>query len=199
MSVVVARMVHMSESVVDLVQRSIAALWDTARALGSDESAVERLAGLVDSIGELEAQLAGLRLHLLNEARLSAADRVVDGVRQSVRITPAQATAALRLAQDLGDRFPLIAAALNEGVISLPQADAIVTGLRKIPSRLTRAQLVECQELILAHVETLGPSELRTLASRLSEVVDPDRSDADEAKRLAREEAAAHRDRFLRL
>lgn len=48
-------MVHMSESVVDLVQRSIAALWDTARALGSDESAVERLAGLVDSIGEFEA------------------------------------------------------------------------------------------------------------------------------------------------
>ena len=192
-------MVHMSESVVDLVQRSIAALWDAAGSLGADDAAVERLAGLVDSIGEFEAQLAGLRLHLLNEARLSAADRVVEGVRQSVRITPAQATAALRLAQDLGDRFPLIAAALNEGVISLPQADAIVTGLRKLPSRLTRAQLVECQELILAHVETLGPSELRTLASRLSEVVDPDRSDADEAKRLAREEAAAHRDRFLRL
>ncbi|HRA04657.1 MAG TPA: hypothetical protein PK963_04690, partial [Arachnia sp.] len=78
----------MSETVADLVQRSIAALWDAAAALGSDESAVERLAVLVDSIGEFEAQLAGLRLHLLNEARLSAADRVIEGVRQSVRTTP---------------------------------------------------------------------------------------------------------------
>ena len=39
----------------------------------------------------------------------------------------------LRLAQDLYDRFPLIGAALNDGTISLPQADAIVSGLRKLP------------------------------------------------------------------
>ncbi|MHA6523667.1 HNH endonuclease signature motif containing protein [Tessaracoccus sp. G1721] len=189
----------MSESAMDLVQRSIAALWDAARTLGTDKVAVKRLAGLVESIGEFEAQLAGLRLHLLHEARLSAADRVVEGVRQSVRTTPAQATAALRLAEDLGERFPLIAAALSHGVVSLPQADAIVSGLRKLPARLTRAELVECQELILAHVDTLGPSELRILASRLTEVVDPDRADADDATRLAREERAAHRDRFLHL
>ncbi|WP_220489459.1 FadR/GntR family transcriptional regulator, partial [Tessaracoccus sp. MC1679] len=42
-------------------------------------------------------------------------------------------------------------------------------------------------------------SELRTLASRMAEIIDPDRADADEAKRLAREERAAHRNRFLRL
>ena len=199
LSVAVARMIHMSETVVDLGQRYLAALWDAAAALGSDAVAVERLAALVDSIGEFEAQLAGLRLHLLHEARLSAADRVVEGVRQSVRTTPSQATAALRLATDLGDRFGLIAAALSEGVVSLPQAEAIVAGLKKLPSRLTRGELVECQELILAHVDTLGPSELRILASRLTEVIDPDRADADDATRLAREERAAQRDRFLQL
>ena len=189
----------MSEAVVDLGQRYLAALWDAAVALGTDKVAVERLAGLVESIGEFEAQLAGLRLHLLNEARLSAADRVVEGVRQSVRHTPAQATAALKLARDLGERFSLIAAALNEGTISLPQADAIVAGLKKLPAHLTRAELVECQELILVHVDTLGPSELRILASRLTEVIDPDRADADDATRLAREERGAHRDRFFQL
>ena len=189
----------MSETVADLGQRYIAALWDAAGALGADEAAVQRLAGLVESIGEAEAQLAGLRLHLLHEAKLSAVDAVLEGVRLSVRTTPAQATAALKLADDLGDRFPLIGAALNDGVVSLAQAEAIVAGLRKLPARLTRAQLVECQELILAHVDTLGPTELRVLAARLVEVIDPDRSDADDAKRLAREEAAARRDRFLRL
>ncbi|MHA6526042.1 HNH endonuclease signature motif containing protein [Tessaracoccus sp. G1721] len=189
----------MSETVVDLGQRYLAALWDAAAALGTDAAAVQRLAGLVDSIGEFEAQLAGLRLHLLHEARLSAADAVIEGVRQSVRTTPAQATATLRLASDLGDRFPLIGAALNDGEISVAQADAIITGLRKLPVHLSRAQLVECQELILAHATTLGPTELRLLASRLTEVVDPDRADADDARRLAREEAAARRNRFLRL
>ncbi|HSO69116.1 MAG TPA: DUF222 domain-containing protein [Arachnia sp.] len=189
----------MSETVVDLGQRFIAALWGAAGSLGMDETAMQRLAGLVEMLAEAEAQLAGLRLHLLHEARVSAADAVMEGVRQSVRTTPAQATATLRLASDLGDRFPLVGAALNEGVVSLVQAEAIVAGLRKLPSRLTREQLVECQELILTHVDTLGPAELRILAARLVEVIDPDRSDVDDAKRLAREEAAAHRDRFLRL
>ena len=189
----------MSETVGDLVQRSIAALWGAAGSLGADETAVQRLGGLVELLAEAEAQLAGLRLHLLHEAQLGGAAAVVEEVRQSVRTTPAQATATLRLAADLGDRFGLIAAALNEGVVSLAQAEAIVAGLRKLPARLTRAQLVECQELILAHVDTLGPGELRVLAARLAEVVDPDRSDADDAKRLAREQRIAHRDRFLRL
>ncbi|MHA6524897.1 HNH endonuclease [Tessaracoccus sp. G1721] len=189
----------MSDTVVDLGQRYLAALWDAAASLGSDTAAVERLAGLVDSIGEIEAQLAGLRLHLLHEAKLSAADRVVEGVRQSVRTTPAQATATLRLAQDLGDRFELIGDALNQGRISPAQAEAIVTGLKKLPTHLTRTEMLHCQELILAHVDTLGPTELRILASRLTEVIDPDRADADDATRLAREERAAHRNRFLHL
>src|SRR5699024_9689869 len=126
-------------------------------------------------------------------------DQVIDGVRQSVRRTPAQATAAIRLAADVGDRFPLIGAALNEGSISLAQAEAIVAGLRKLPPRLSRAEIVECQKEVLAHVGTLGPSELRILASRLVEVIDPEGAEADEAKRLAREEASAHRSRFVRL
>ena len=92
----------MSEELVDLGQRYFAALWDAAGSLGSDATAAERLAGLVEVVGEAEAQLAGFRLHLLNEARLSAADAVMEGVRQSVRTTSAQATAALRLSADLG-------------------------------------------------------------------------------------------------
>ena len=99
----------MSETVVDLGQWYIAALWGAAGSLGADEVAVQRLAGLVESVSEAEAQLAGL--HLLHEAKLSAADAVLEGVRLSVRTTPAQATAAPKLADDLGDRFPLIGAA----------------------------------------------------------------------------------------
>lgn len=183
----------------ELMQQGIAALWDAAGSLRTDSPAAERLATMVHTVTEAEAQLAGLRLHLLHEARLSAADAVVDEVRQSVRTTTAQATASLKLALDLGERFPLIAGALSDGVISLAQAEAIVSGLRKLPGRLTQADLVECQRSILEHVDTLGPAELRELAARLAEVIDPDLADADEAKRLAAEERAARRGRFLRL
>ena len=183
----------------DLGQRYIAALWEAASTLGTDSTATEKLAGMVAAVSEAEAQLVGLRLHLLHEACLVGADDVVSDVRQSVRTTASQATASLKLAADLAERFPLIAAALNHGTISLSQADAIVTGLRKLPGRLTRSDLAQCQESILAHVDTLGPSELRTLASRLLEIIDPEHAEADEAKRLAAEERSAHRDRFVRL
>lgn len=184
----------------DLGQRYTAALWEAARSLtlGSDTGG-HQLAGLVEDITQVEAQLAGLRLHLLHEARLTAADAVLDQTRHSVRTSAAEASAALRLSQELGDRFALIAAALNDGTISLPQADAIVAGLRKLPARLSKTDLIRCQESILAHTDTLGPSELRVLAARLWEVIDPDTAEAEQAQRLAAEERAAHRNRYLRL
>ncbi len=184
----------------EMGQRYIAALWDTAHSLDADSAAAaERLGGLVDSIAEAEAQLAGLRMHLLHEARLSAADGVIDAVKQSVRTTPAQAAGALKLSLDLGERFPLIATALQEGRISVPQADAIVTVLRKLPTRFTRDEVRRCEESILDQADTLGPGELRTLTQFLLELVDPDQAEADEAKRLAREERSAHRARYLSL
>lgn len=162
----------------DLTQRCIAALWDAARSLGTDEKAHAELAGLVDTVAEAEAQLAGLKLHLLQEARLAGAEAALSEVRESVRTTSAQAVSALKLSQELGERFELIGAALSEGKVSLPQAEAIVSGLRKLPKTLSRSELARCQESTLEHVDLLGPSELRTLAARLFEVIDPDQAPA---------------------
>ncbi|MCG6567543.1 HNH endonuclease signature motif containing protein [Tessaracoccus sp. ZS01] len=181
----------------ELMQQGIAALWDAAGSLLTDSPAAERLATMVHTVTEAEAQLAGLRLHLLHEARLSAADGVVEEVRQSVRTTTAQATASLKLAMDLGERFPLIASALNDGELSLAQAEAIISGLRKLPNAVTRAELVKCQESVLAKVHNLGPDELRELASHVFRVIDPDGAEAEDKKRLDAQDRAAHRSRFL--
>nr|WP_255433595.1 DUF222 domain-containing protein [Tessaracoccus sp. MC1865] len=146
---------------------------------------------MVHTVTEAEAQLAGLRLHLLHEARLSAADGVVEEVRQSVRTTTGQATASLKLAMDLGERFPLIADALNDGEISLAQAEAIISGLRKLPNAVTRAEVELCQRSVLAEVHNLGPDELRELASHVFRVIDPDGADAEDKKRLDAQDRAA--------
>ncbi|MDO5678211.1 MAG: DUF222 domain-containing protein, partial [Propionibacteriaceae bacterium] len=95
-------------------------------------------------------------------------------------------------------RFSLIAAALNEGRISVEQTRAIIDGLRKLPSQLTRSELTRCQETILDHAHSFGPQELRKLAARLYEVVDPDGADEEQAKRLAAEDRAAERNRSVR-
>ncbi|MBB1510393.1 DUF222 domain-containing protein [Tessaracoccus sp. MC1756] len=73
----------------------------------------------------------------MHEARLACAAPVLDQVRHSVRTTAGQAVASLKLATDLAERFPLIATALHEGVISLAQAEGIIDGLRKLPGSLT--------------------------------------------------------------
>ncbi len=81
----------------------------------------------------------------------------------------------------------------------MAQADAIVTVLRKLPSRFTRVEVTRCEESILDQAENLGPGELRTLTRFLLELVDPDQAEADEAKRLAREERSARQARYLSL
>lgn len=190
---------HMIESVQELGERYIAALRETASRPCGDAAAAAELGELVEQIDEVEAQLAGLRLQIVHEANLTGTAAVIDRVRNTVRTSPAQATTTFKLAGELGERFGLIADALNQGRISHAQTAAIVTGLKKLPSHYGRAEILQAQELILEHVETLGPTQLRALASRLAEVIDPQTAEADEARRLAHEQAHAHRVRSLRL
>lgn len=176
----------------------MAAAWDSARA--ATAAGPESVSGFLEALAQTEAHLAGLRLAVLDQARfMPEATKVLDAVTSSTRHTPTQAKATIRLAADLSERFRLILNALQAGLISPAQAEAITDGLRRLPARLSPAELEQCQTEILSWVDELGPSELRTLASRMAEIIDPDRADADEAKRLAREERAAHRNRFLRL
>ncbi|OMG54076.1 HNH endonuclease signature motif containing protein [Tessaracoccus sp. ZS01] len=182
----------------EVLLQGMAALWQDIGSLGLDPAAdVQRRAQLAALLDEVQAQAAGARLRLLHDARLAADDALVEGLRQSVRTTTAQATASLKLAMDLGERFPLIAAALNNGDISLAQAEAIISGLRKLPNAVTRAELVKCQESVLAEVHALGPDELRELASHVFRVIDPDGADAEDKKRLDAQDRAAHRNRYL--
>ena len=174
----------MNDDVRALGQQFITAAWDTARANSSRDHAAE-LDTLFAVLEETQDQLAGLKLHLIHDARMNGTDVVLDRVRSSTRTTTAQATAALRLSWDLAERFPHIARALEEGAVSLAQAEAIVAGLKKLPYTLTRHDLEIAQHTVLGYTDTLGPKELRTLASRMTEILDPVGAEQAEADRLA--------------
>ncbi len=183
----------------DLGQRYLAAAWETSHALPTTENPHRELDELLIAVEEHLDQLTGLRLQLLREAWALGAGRVLDREKASPRTTTAQATAALILALDLEERFGLIGRALSDGVVSLAQAEAIVAGLKKLPVTLTRSDLDTAQTTVLGYADTLGPSELRTLASRMAELIDPAGAEQEEADRLAREERRAKAGRFLKL
>ncbi len=199
MSVLLGKMEHMSEEVRDLGQQLVAAAWEVVRITSDAEAQTVRLGDLLDSVEEAQAQLDGLRMRLVCEAQLAGADAVLDKVRSSTRATTQRASADLRLAQDLGEGYPLIHQAVCQGTISLAQAEGMVIGLKKLPVRLTRHDLERCQTTLLAEAEFLGPQELRILAARMLELIDPDAADQADAARLAREERLAKAGRSLRI
>lgn len=189
----------MNDMVQSLGQELLAAAWDTARLVDDAEGQARRLDDLLEWVAETQAQLAGLRMRLIHEAKLAGADAVVDRVRSSTRTTTQRAAADLRLASDLADGFPLIDHAVCEGEISMAQAEGMISGLKQLPARLTRQDLERCQARLLAEADSLGPYELRVLAARMVELIDPEAAEEAEAVRLAREERRARRGRQLRI
>lgn len=188
----------MSEEVRDLGQQLVAAAWDAARLSAPDVDAV-RLGEVLECVEETQAQLAGLRMRLIRQAQAAAAYPVIDQVRISSRTTTQQASADLKLAADLGESFELIAAAVSAGTVSLAQARAMVQGMKSLPVKLSRAESEQCQAELVARAEVLGPHELRALAVRMVELLDPVAAEDEEAKRLEREERRARAGRNLRI
>lgn len=152
-------------------QQTIAAGWDCLRALSPDQST--DAVALFEAIATAEAQLAGLRLTLLNETLHTDSAVVLDAVRTSTRTNQTQATALLKLSTELAERFPIINTALCGGYISIEQARAIISGLKKLPVQYSKADLETCQHQCLQYVHELGPKELRPLAMHMAELIDP--------------------------
>ena len=144
LSVVGDVMVRMNDAGVwELEQQFMAAAWDSARA--ATAAGPDSVTGFLEALAQAEAHLAGLRLAVLDQARfMPEATKVLDAVTSSTRHTPTQAKATIRLAADLSERFRLILDALQAGLISAAQAEAITDGLRRLPARLSPAELELC-------------------------------------------------------
>ena len=177
----------------------MAAAWDTAHTTaGLDDAA--GMAEFLDVIERVGSQLAGLRLNTIDQARyLSGAAQILDSVTSSTADNVRRLRSHIRLAAVLAEELPLIQAALQEGLISMPQAAAIADGLTGLPAGFGRVEREKCQTEVLKYADTLGPAELRVLAARLVEYVDPEGAEAAEAARLAAQERRARRRRRLRL
>ncbi|RMB61709.1 HNH endonuclease signature motif containing protein [Tessaracoccus antarcticus] len=153
-------------------------------------------AGLLDLIARIDGicdRLAAVRMGLLHgadlvrEPGLSVAERL----HATNRVSRRTARCDARLARDLADRFPVVAEAWLEGRVSAEQARGIVAGLKRLPLSLSPTQLERCQADVVGFADRFDPDELRTVAERMVEVIDPERAEALEADRVERDARVA--------
>lgn len=89
--------------------------------------------------------------------------------------------------------------ALAEAEISTHQARAIFASMHYLPPDLPKDKETAAALTMVQCAEQFGPDDLRGLGERLIEVIDPEHADEILGERLEREEAAARRNRELRL
>lgn len=149
------------------------------QALGARQSAV--MMGLLAS-GNIASELG---------------DRDAAGwLASALHVDPRAAHARTRLARDLEEKWSPVGSALAAGEISVEQASSIVHALNQLADEYAEAtpeQLLAAERMLLEEAADLGPKDLRRAGHRIIELVAPQVFEAAEARRLAREEAAAQK------
>jgi hypothetical protein len=173
-----------------------------------DEIAGASLVGMsAAEAGEaaVELTVAGARLTALRLAALAQADRTdvaatVDAtsttgwLRSRLPVTAPAAARDLRLARTLdAERHRATSAALAAGHVLADQAAVIAAAVDDLPVSVTDAERRKAEEQLLGEARHHDARALTALARHLLEVIDPDLAEAELARRLDAEEAAAAR------
>ncbi|MDQ4110966.1 MAG: HNH endonuclease, partial [Actinomycetota bacterium] len=146
-------------------------------------------------IARAKAQLAELELRVLaaadDVAAESAARDVAAWLHHHTHQRPEVLRADLRLAEALDRTYTLVAAAMRAGACNPAHAAVIVAALDDLPAGLDPEIKTKAEEALVAYATEFDPTQLRRLGRRILEVIAPEIAEAEEAKRLAAEEAHA--------
>jgi hypothetical protein len=182
--------------VVDTVVDLRSDLSDLSRTPVWGLSAADTEAALVEAT-RLITQAEQLRLRLLAHAeRVDVGDRVgatspANWLANETRTTRAAAHRASRLATSLDEAHPAVDEALATAAINVEQATVIVDAVDELPDTIGANTVAEAEAFLLAEAADHDAKALRVLGRRLLEVLDPEAAEAEEARRLAAEEAEA--------
>jgi hypothetical protein len=103
---------------------------------------------------------------------------------RSVQLSPSEAAARMRAAAALGPRFsplgeavepalPSLAAAQRAGEVSTEQVQIVARAIQKLPN-LDPDEVPAAEQLLTKHARELGPKDLRLVANRVVNGLDPD-------------------------
>ncbi|WP_239021775.1 HNH endonuclease signature motif containing protein [Nocardioides jishulii] len=155
------------------------------------------------ALADAESRVAELRLRVM-----AAAGDVAEGegfrsiatwLAHHGHVRRGDAAADLRLATALDRQRLTLARAVREGQVSIAQARVIAAAVDELPSRVG-ADVIEAAEVRLVELAAdHDPTDLARLGRRILEVVDPDRFEDEEARRLAEAEKHAQERQRLRI
>jgi hypothetical protein len=159
--------------------------------------ATDQKATTLVEIARAKAQLAELELRVLavaeDVAASSAARDVAAWLHHHTHQRPEALRADLRLASALDRTYGQVAAAMRTGDCNPAQAQVIVAALDDLPSDLEPEIKAKAEETLVAYALEFDPTQLRRLGRRILDVIAPEIAEAEEARRLAAEEAHARK------
>ena len=145
---------------------------------------------------QARAQLDELLMRVLRHAETvetghdTGATSTTNWWAHTTRTTRAEAHRTARLAASL-ERYDTVRAALAVGELRTDQAGVIVAAVDALPTDVEDWVPPAATEFLLGQAGEHDAKALRILGRRLLEVIDPAAADAEEGRRLAREEAHA--------
>ncbi|MFC6695260.1 HNH endonuclease signature motif containing protein [Nocardioides daphniae] len=152
---------------------------------------------------EVESRAAELRLRVM-----AAAGDVAQGegfrsietwLAHHGHVRRGDAAADLRLAEALDRDLPALAGALREGRTNLPQARVIAHAMAELPDGIEQAVVAQAEAELVRLSQEHDPRDLVALGRRILELVDPDRFEQAERRRLEQAERYAVERQRLRL
>ncbi|NGN94554.1 DUF222 domain-containing protein [Nocardioides sp. KC13] len=159
--------------------------------------ATDQKATALVEIARAKAQLAELELRVIataaDVAAEAAARDVAAWLHHHTHQRPETLRADLRLASALDRTYGLVAAAMRTGACNLAQAHVIVNALDELPADLDPEVRIRAEQTLVAYATEFDPARLRRLGRRILDVIAPEIAEAEEARRLAAEEAHARK------
>ena len=159
--------------------------------------ATDQKATTLLEIARAKARLAELELRVMTAAddvaAESAARDVAAWLHHHTHQRPEVLRADLRLASALDRTYELVAAAMRAGACNPAQAQVIVAALDDLPADLDVEIKAKAEKTLVGYATEFDPTQLRRLGRRILDVIAPEIAEAEEARRLAAEEAHARK------
>ncbi|WP_239021610.1 HNH endonuclease signature motif containing protein [Nocardioides jishulii] len=155
------------------------------------------------ALADAESRVAELRLRVM-----AAAGDVAEGegfrsiatwLAHHGHVRRGDAAADLRLAEALDRDLPVLAAALREARTNLAQTRVIAHAMAELPDDVDQDVLARAEAELVRLAEDHDPKDLAVLGRRILELVDPDRFEEAERRRLEQAERYAAQRQRLRL
>ncbi len=181
-----------------LIDAAFDRLGDDRLRMPSDQ---ERLR-LAEQATLVQARATGYQQHLAAELDSSMAcwhehkTSILTWLGEHLRFTPTEAARLVRGGQTQ-ERFPVVGKAARDGVLLPAQHEAITSVLAKLPTGLETAMVRKGEAHLVSLAATHTSRELRLLSRHLLEVIAPQVAEQEDADRVAAEDRAARRERFV--